>query len=105
KNDTEWDHPWHQHGFSFLELDENYQPVRPMVWKDTLNIPMKETRRFIVDFNERPGMWMFHCHILDHAEGGMMGHVDVAPAGTTTDQARTPPPVHHHAPARRTGGK
>lgn len=96
KNDTEWDHPWHQHGFFFMVLDENYQPVRPMVWKDTVNIPMKETVRFIVDFNERPGMWMFHCHILDHAEGGMMGHVDVAPEGTTENQPSPRPGVHHH---------
>ena len=94
-NDTEWDHPWHQHGFFFMVLDENNQPVKPMVWKDTVNIPMKSTVRFIVDFDERPGMWMFHCHILDHAEGGLMGHVDVAPAGTTENQAPRPG-VHHH---------
>jgi FtsP/CotA-like multicopper oxidase with cupredoxin domain len=30
-----------------------------------------------VKFDERPGMWMFHCHILDHAEVGMMGHIHV----------------------------
>jgi hypothetical protein len=35
-------------------------------------------------FDERPGMWMFHCHILDHADGGLMGHVQVG-ATTTTD--------------------
>ncbi|HXK16202.1 MAG TPA: multicopper oxidase domain-containing protein [Polyangiaceae bacterium] len=28
-----------------------------------------------VYFDERPGMWMFHCHILDHADAGMMGTV------------------------------
>jgi FtsP/CotA-like multicopper oxidase with cupredoxin domain len=26
-----------------------------------------------VNYDDRPGMWMFHCHILDHAEAGMMG--------------------------------
>jgi FtsP/CotA-like multicopper oxidase with cupredoxin domain len=102
KNDTEWDHPWHQHGFFFMVLDENNQPVKPMVWKDTINIPMKSTARFIVDFDERPGMWMFHCHILDHADGGLMGHVDVAPAGTTENQAPRPG-VHHHG--ENPGGK
>ena len=43
---------------------------------------MKTTLRFLVHFDERPGEWMFHCHILDHAEGGLMGTVlvgDVAP--------------------------
>jgi FtsP/CotA-like multicopper oxidase with cupredoxin domain len=24
-------------------------------------------------------MWMFHCHILDHADGGLMGHVHLRP--------------------------
>jgi len=24
-----------------------------------------------------PGAWMFHCHILEHAERGMMGHLHV----------------------------
>jgi FtsP/CotA-like multicopper oxidase with cupredoxin domain len=48
-----------------------------MAWKDTLDVPIESTIRFVVVFDERPGMWMFHCHILDHADGGMMGHVHV----------------------------
>ena len=74
-NDTEWDHPFHLHGFFFLPLDEKDEPIRPLSWKDTLNIPMKSHARFLVVFDERPGEWMFHCHILDHAEGGLMGTV------------------------------
>jgi FtsP/CotA-like multicopper oxidase with cupredoxin domain len=104
KNDTEWDHPFHLHGFFFLVLDENNQPIKPLVWKDTVNIPMKETARFIVDFDERPGMWMFHCHILDHAEGGLMGHVHVAPKGTTENPAMPRPGAHHHG-GKAGGGK
>lgn len=78
-NDTEWDHPFHLHGFFFMQLDEKEQPVRPLAWKDTLNVPMKTTLKFLVHFNERPGEWMFHCHILDHADGGLMGTVLVGP--------------------------
>jgi len=33
----------------------------------------------LVSFDERPGQWMFHCHILDHADGGLMGTVQVGP--------------------------
>lgn len=79
KNDTEWDHPFHLHGFFFIVVDEKGIPIRPLVWKDTLNIPMKTTARFLVSFDERPGTWMFHCHILDHADGGLMGTVQVGP--------------------------
>ncbi len=79
KNDTKWAHPIHLHGFFFLPLDEHLQPIRPMAWKDTLDVPMEGTIRFVVVFDERPGMWMFHCHILDHADGGLMGHVHLQP--------------------------
>ena len=72
-NDSDWDHPFHLHGFFFHVIDDQGQPVRPLAWKDTVNIPMKTTVRLLVTFDERPGEWMFHCHILDHAAGGMMG--------------------------------
>jgi hypothetical protein len=58
----------------FLPLDENLQPIRPMAWKDTLEVPVDGTIRFVVVFDERPGMWLFHCHILDHVDGGLMGY-------------------------------
>jgi FtsP/CotA-like multicopper oxidase with cupredoxin domain len=84
KNDTKFAHPFHLHGFFVLPLDEKLQPIRPMVWKDTVNVPMDATVRLLVVFDERPGMWMFHCHILDHADGGLMGHVQLGPPSTTS---------------------
>jgi FtsP/CotA-like multicopper oxidase with cupredoxin domain len=88
-NDTDWDHPFHLHGYFFMPLDEKDQPIKPLAWKDTLNIPMKTTMRFLVHFDERPGEWMFHCHILDHADGGLMGTVMVGP-GTPTSHHEHP---------------
>jgi len=79
KNDTKWDHPFHLHGFFFMPVDEKGEPLRPMAWKDTINIPINQTARVLVTFDERPGTWMFHCHILDHAEIGLMGTVHVGP--------------------------
>jgi FtsP/CotA-like multicopper oxidase with cupredoxin domain len=76
-NDSDWDHPFHLHGFFFQIVDEAGKPVGPLAWKDTVNIPMKTTVRLLVTFDERPGEWMFHCHILDHADGGLMGTVMV----------------------------
>jgi Multicopper oxidase len=89
KNDTDWDHPFHLHGYFFMVVDEKGAPLQPMVWKDTVNIPMKTTARFLVTFDERPGTWMMHCHILDHAEGGLMGTVQV---GDTPAQHTHPVP-------------
>jgi FtsP/CotA-like multicopper oxidase with cupredoxin domain len=79
KNDSKWDHPFHLHGFFFMPVDETGQPLRPMAWKDTVNVPINGTVRVLVTFDERPGTWMFHCHILDHAEIGLMGTVHVGP--------------------------
>jgi FtsP/CotA-like multicopper oxidase with cupredoxin domain len=76
-NDSDWDHPFHLHGFFFQIVDEAGKPVGPLALKDTVNIPMKATVRLLVTFDERPGEWMFHCHILDHADGGLMGTVMV----------------------------
>lgn len=72
-NNTAFDHPFHLHGYFFQVLDERRVPE----WKDTVNIPVKSTLRLAVRFDERPGMWMYHCHILDHADAGMMGHLHV----------------------------
>jgi FtsP/CotA-like multicopper oxidase with cupredoxin domain len=90
KNDSDWDHPFHLHGFFFQVIDEKGQPLRPLAWKDTVNIPMKTTARLLVSFDERPGEWMFHCHILDHADGGLMGTVLLGPV--------TPSPHVHIKP-------
>jgi FtsP/CotA-like multicopper oxidase with cupredoxin domain len=41
-----------------------------------LDVSIDGTIRFAV-FDARPGMWMCHCHILDHADGGLMSHVHI----------------------------
>jgi FtsP/CotA-like multicopper oxidase with cupredoxin domain len=76
-NLTEWDHPFHLHGFFFQLLDVDGVVPAVREWKDTVNVRSASTVRLLVHFDERPGMWMFHCHILDHADHGMMGMVDL----------------------------
>ncbi len=71
------DHPFHLHGFSFQVLDRNGVPDPFPKWEDTVNVPKHETVRFIVRFEDYPGKWMFHCHILDHENAGMMGVLEV----------------------------
>ena len=68
-NTIDFAHPFHLHGFFFQVLS----PARPLEWKDVVDVPVNGTVRFAVRYDERPGMWMFHCHILDHADAGMMG--------------------------------
>lgn len=71
------DHPFHLHGFRFQVLDRNGVPVKSRRWKDTVNVPKHETARIIVVFDDHAGKWMYHCHILDHEDQGMMGILEV----------------------------
>jgi FtsP/CotA-like multicopper oxidase with cupredoxin domain len=71
------DHPFHLHGFQFQVLERNGVPERFRSWKDTVNVPKHQTARFIVRYDDYPGKWMFHCHILDHEDHGMMGVLEV----------------------------
>jgi len=82
-NKTKWSHPFHLHGFFFQVLDGQGAPVHPLEWKDTFNVPLESTIKLVVRYDDRVGSWMFHCHVLDHADGGLMGMVDVgvAPSG------------------------
>jgi FtsP/CotA-like multicopper oxidase with cupredoxin domain len=75
-NTTPHTHPIHLHGFGAKVLDCSRLP-RPVHRADTVLLTPKERIRlaFVAD---NPGDWMFHCHILEHQETGMMGIVRVA---------------------------
>ncbi len=75
-NNTEFEHPMHLHGHAFRVLALNDQPNRMREWRDTVVVGARGSCdiAFVAD---NPGEWMFHCHILDHAAGGMMGTVIV----------------------------
>ena len=79
-NSTKWSHPFHLHGFFFQVLDDHDQFAQPLAWKDTVDVPFEQTVKLAVRFDDRPGMWMYHCHILDHADLGLMGMLEVLPA-------------------------
>ncbi len=50
--------------------------VDGLAWQDTVEVgPMQQVRLAV--FADNPGSWMFHCHILEHEENGMMGMLEV----------------------------
>lgn len=71
------DHPFHLHGFQFQVIERNGRPEPYRAWKDAVNVRKQETVRFVVRFDNFPGKWMFHCHILTHEDMGMMGILEV----------------------------
>lgn len=79
-NQSDMDHPFHLHGFFFQVLARNGEPEPQdaLANKDTIIVPGRQKLTLAARLDE-PGMWMYHCHILEHAEGGMMGELEVAP--------------------------
>jgi len=79
ENTTKADHPFHLHGFFFQILSQDGIAPSYMEWKDTSNVRAQTTTKIVIPFDDRAGEWMFHCHILDHADLGMMATVMVEP--------------------------
>lgn len=71
-------HPFHIHGTQFQVLTRNGKELLPeeMGWKDTVFINPDEEVKLIVKFNDI-GTYMYHCHILEHEEEGMMGQIKI----------------------------
>ncbi len=77
ENVVTMDHPFHLHGFQFQILDRDGVPEPFRSWKDVVNVRKHERVRIAVRYTDFPGKWMFHCHILDHEDHGMMGLLEV----------------------------
>ncbi len=91
QNPSMMDHPFHLHGFFFQVLSINGQPPAYRAWKDTVNVPKGGSVRIAWLPDNRPGLWMYHCHILEHAAAGMMAHFRVVEQQDTFSE---PMPVH-----------
>jgi FtsP/CotA-like multicopper oxidase with cupredoxin domain len=80
QNNSGMDHPFHQHVNSSQIIsisggDAGYASLHTTIpaWKDTVLIPKWGSVRMLVPVMDYTGMTMFHCHILEHEDIGMMG--------------------------------
>jgi bilirubin oxidase len=83
KNQSAIAHPFHIHDVQFYVLDRNGNtpPEAEQGRKDVILVKPQETVRFIAQFNDfggDPVPFMYHCHMLIHEDGGMMGQFKVA---------------------------
>ena len=92
-NTSLMDHPFHLHGFFFQVLDINGKAPAFIAWKDTVNLPPRSKVKIAWKADNRPGKWMYHCHILEHHQAGMMGHFEVV----DREDHVAEPLAHHHA--------
>jgi FtsP/CotA-like multicopper oxidase with cupredoxin domain len=82
-------HAFHIHQIHFLLLDWFGMPVNEPFLRDTVNVPYFDNHmtsypnvRLRMDFRDpnSVGTFPYHCHLLEHEDGGMMGLVRVEPA-------------------------
>jgi bilirubin oxidase len=82
-NNTSMDHPFHIHGTQFHLVSRQaasiVTPAPYLAWIDTVNVPSRQSATIKVR-QTMPGIRMFHCHILEHEDAGMMGVLEVRPS-------------------------
>ena len=82
-------HAFHIHQLHFLLMAWSGTPVSESFLRDTVNVPYYSARmlkypsvRLRMDFRDpnTVGTFVYHCHLLEHEDGGMMGLIRVDPA-------------------------
>ncbi|HZC65501.1 MAG TPA: multicopper oxidase domain-containing protein [Candidatus Dormibacteraeota bacterium] len=82
-------HAFHIHQIHFLLLEWSGLPIDEPFLRDTVNVPFYDGRalqypsvRLRMDFRDPDtvGTFVYHCHLLEHEDGGMMGLIRVEPA-------------------------
>ncbi|WP_432745941.1 multicopper oxidase family protein [Methylobacter sp. G7] len=83
-NQSMMDHPFHQHVnpaqvISISGGDSAYKSLYTTspAWKDTVIVPKGGSVKLLVPIKDYTGITMFHCHILEHEDIGMMGLWDI----------------------------
>jgi FtsP/CotA-like multicopper oxidase with cupredoxin domain len=74
------DHPFHVHVNKFQIISRNGIPETTLAWHDTVLVRIGETVKIRIAFRDFTGETVYHCHILDHEDLGMMGKLKIEPA-------------------------
>ncbi|HEX2893366.1 MAG TPA: multicopper oxidase family protein [Marmoricola sp.] len=73
-NDTPLDHPFHLHVWPMQVLEApGTDPTGPPDWRDVVIVPARGRVRVRIPITDFGGRTVYHCHILDHEDRGMMG--------------------------------
>jgi bilirubin oxidase len=86
---ADWNsHPFHIHGASFQVIGDDVPPQN-QGWKDTIHV--KDRVELLIKFNfeaTEAYPYMYHCHVLEHEDMGMMGQFVVLEGNTVTTEVR-----------------
>jgi FtsP/CotA-like multicopper oxidase with cupredoxin domain len=75
-NASTMDHPFHLHTWPVQLVSVGGRPVPDVVWQDVVNVPAGSWTTVRVPFEDFAGRTVYHCHILDHEDLGMMGVIE-----------------------------
>lgn len=70
-------HPFHLHVNSFQVISRNGKNEPLSAWRDTVLVRRGETVKIRIPFKDYRGTTVYHCHILDHEDLGMMGNLEI----------------------------
>jgi FtsP/CotA-like multicopper oxidase with cupredoxin domain len=72
-------HPMHLHATQFKVLERSGGSLAPHErgWKDTVRVDAGETVRVLTKFDAEKGLYVFHCHNLEHEDNGMMANFEI----------------------------
>jgi FtsP/CotA-like multicopper oxidase with cupredoxin domain len=76
-NTSPMDHPFHLHVWPMQVIEVGGQAVEAPTWRDVVNVPARSSSRVRIAFDRFTGTTVYHCHILDHEDSGMMGVISV----------------------------
>ncbi len=76
------DHPVHLHVWPMQVIADGDQVLNDPTWRDVVNVPASGQVKVLIAFDDFLGRSVYHCHILDHEDRGMMGTVEVSSAQT-----------------------
>jgi FtsP/CotA-like multicopper oxidase with cupredoxin domain len=77
RNDTRWEHAMHLHGHHFWVNSREFGEAGRDVLRDTYLMAPGETAD-LVFIADNPGLWLFHCHMMEHHAAGMGGVISVS---------------------------
>ena len=89
-NNAGMDHPFHLHTNAFQVIWRNGESVSLPIWQDVVNVKAYETVDILVPFNDYAGKTVYHCHILDHEDQGMMGIIEMRAPTVGTRASHSP---------------
>ena len=76
RNRTWMNHPFHLHVWPMQHVSTQGRPVGPIVYLDVVDVPPGGEVTVRIPFEDFAGRTVYHCHINDHEDGGMMGVVE-----------------------------